>query len=54
VKASKICGGYYVGRLMCLILDYIYAICAHTHIPCWLPLFEGIYVLLISYVEGVV
>jgi hypothetical protein len=39
---------------MCLILYYIYAICVRTHIPCWVPLFEDIHVLLITYVEGVV
>jgi hypothetical protein len=39
---------------MCPILDYIYAICVRTHIPCWVPSFEDIYVLLITYVEGVV
>jgi hypothetical protein len=39
---------------MCLILDYIYGICVHTHNICWVPSFEDIYVLLITYVEGVV
>jgi hypothetical protein len=31
---------------MCLILSYIYAICVRTHIPCWVPSFEYIHVLI--------
>jgi hypothetical protein len=36
---------------MCLILDYVCAICVRIHISCWVPLFEDIHVLLITYVE---
>jgi hypothetical protein len=39
---------------MCLILDYVCAICVRIHVPCWVPSFEDIHVLLITYVEGVV
>ena len=37
-----------------LILDYVCAICVRIHIPNWVPSFEDIHVLLITYVEVVV
>jgi hypothetical protein len=54
VKASKYSGGYSVCRLKSLILDYVCVICIRIHIPNWVPSFEDIHVLLITYVEVVV
>jgi hypothetical protein len=36
------------------MLDYVCAICVRIHIPNWVPSFEDIHVLLITYVEFVV
>jgi hypothetical protein len=54
VKASKIVMVISISRLKCLILDYICAICVPINIPNWVPSFEDIHVLLITYVEVVV
>jgi hypothetical protein len=54
VKASKTVMVISISRLKCLILDYVCAICVRIHNPNWVPSFEDIHVLLITYVEVVV